>query len=599
MASGHEDGAAPEREARRGWWARLGRARNATATPPSGDDPRPALPSALESSGVWLIADAASAPLAAREGTLAGAEAVAELESTGPLRAVSLVPIDGPPPETPPAPVAAHASGGAVVRGTLSLILREGFLRVVVLAANVALARILVPQVFGVFVILGFFNTFLTTFGAFGLGPAIVQRREEPKREELAALFTFQVAVAAVLVLLIGLLAPLLASAYHLGDQGVWLIRVMAFSFLLISASSTPMALLERRLAFGRIAMIEVSSGVIYQAVAVALALVGVGVWSLVVGTLASGVVWLGATYLAEHWVPRISLRWRAIWPLVRFGLQYQVNSFISLFKDNIVSTFVAALLGATAVGYINWATTLAFYPLILVQLMGRVTFPAFARALDDRPRLQRMVEATIRYQCYVAFPAVAALAAFIPQITSVIFTDKWQPAVPLVYFFLIPTVTSAVTWPLIAGLNALGRPDLVWRLMLLWLVLDWALGVTFVLRFGYVGFAIANACVTLSSVATVILFKRFQPLRLLRNIVPPSVSMLLTTGIFLLVDHMRTPSGLLPLALDGVAVFVVFIVIEAIIDRHFVADVRYVLGAVFSRLRPRSAPVEAEAVSR
>lgn len=598
MGGGQADGT-PTGHRWHGRWPR----RHGRASPASSRDALPVVPSALASSGVWLLPDASSAPLTAREGALAGPEPQVEFDSAGRLPVVrgpaSPVGMDAAAADdTPSTAVPAHASGSAVVRGSLSLILREALLRVVVLVANVALARILAPQVFGIFVILGFFNTFLTTFGAFGLGPALVQRREEPRRAELAALFTFQVSVAAVLVLILGLVAPLLAAAYHLGSEGIWLIRVMALSFLLISAASTPMAVLERRLAFGRIALIEVSSGVTYQAIAVALAALGLGVWSLVIGTLASGVIWLVATYLATRWLPRVSFHWRAIWPLVRFGLHYQVNSFLSLVKDNIASTFVAALLGAAAVGYINWATTLAFYPLIIVQLMGRVTFPAFARALDDRARLRRMVEATIRYQCYVAFPVMAALVAFIPQITTLIFTAKWQPAIPLVYFFMLPTLTSTVTWPLIAGLNALGRPDLVWRLMVMWLALDWALSIPLVLHFGFVGFAVANACVALSSVVTVVLFKRYQPLRLRGNVIPPTISLLLTTGVFLLVDHLRGPVTLVALALDGVAVFVVFAVIEALIDRHFVADVRYVLGAVFSRLRPRPAPVEAEVIS-
>ena len=64
---------------------------------------------------------------------------------------------------------------------------REMCLKVVVLAATVALARLLAPAEFWVFVVLSFFNAFLVTFGSFGLAASVVQRREAPTRPELAA----------------------------------------------------------------------------------------------------------------------------------------------------------------------------------------------------------------------------------------------------------------------------------------------------------------------------------------------------------------------------------------------------------------------------
>lgn len=483
--------------------------------------------------------------------------------------------------------------GGKVVRSVASLLLREGFLKIVVLAANIVLARLLVPSDFGIFVILGFFNSFLVTFGAFGLAAALVQRHQPPQREELGALFTFQVVVAALLVVMAEIAAPTLASVYHLGEEGEWLIRAMALGFLLTSAAATPMALLERRLAFGRVALVDVSIGVLYQALAIGLALVGFRVWSLVIATLASNILGALLTYGAAGWRPHISLRWRPIFPLIGYGLKYQANSFISLLKDNITPTFVAFVAGAAAVGYINWASTLAFYPILIVNLIGRVTFPAFSRVANDRARLQEMIEATIRIQAYIIFPIVAALAVFAPYITSVIFTDKWQPAVPVLYFMLVSTALSGVSTPLVAGLNALGKPGVISRLMFMWLILDWGLIVPLVLKFGIAGYGVANAIVALSGIVTVAIFKRHQPVRFVRSFFVP----VLTAGVsglaFLAIRWEQPPTTIAPLVAQALGLCALFAALEAVADRRFVADLRYLVGAIRGRSASRLSAAE------
>jgi|GEM_PF-278897 len=491
-----------------------------------------------------------------------------------------------PMPVVPAAPVSIPNphSGKSIIRSAVSLIVREGLLRIMMLAANVFLARLLSPSIFGIFVVLTFFNSFLSTFGTFGLGAALVQRKEEPEHSELSALFTFQFVIALALVVVAFVVAPVLSSTYHFGEQGIWLIRSMAISFLLTSAGSVPVALMERHLAFGRIAIIEVINGFVFQALAVLLAWRGFSIWSLVVATLASSICSFIASYMAGGWWPRLSFRFRMIWPIVRFGMQYQVNGIISLLKDNISPTFVVAVVGAAAVGFINWAATLAYYPLIVTDLIGRVMFPAFSRVVHDRKQLQHMVESTIRVHCYVVLPMAVALGALAPYITHVVFTDKWMPAVPLIYYMLVSTFISGISRPLIAAFNALGKPNVVSRLMILWFVLDWGLIVPLVLWQGFVGYAMANALVSFSIVVTVRLYKRYEPVRMIQSIAKPTIIAAVSGGAVFVYSRINPPDSLLLLAVDGLAVCVLYVGLEALLDRSFVSDVRFLISSFRAR---------------
>lgn len=482
----------------------------------------------------------------------------------------------------------APAGANTLVKGAASLIVREGILRVAVLAANVILARVLNPRDFGVFAILEFFNVFLATFGTFGLGPSIVQRREEPSKSELASLFTFQTGIAAILVIVASSLAPELASRYNLGTSGTWLVSAMAVGFLFSSSAATPMALLERRMAFGRVALAEVTTGVLFQVIAVGLAIAGLGVWSLVVGTVVSNGIGAAITFAVAGWMPHISFRFRHVLSIIWFGLQFQVNTFISLMSGYIAPTFVSLVLGAAAVGYITWATTLAFYPLIFVYLIGRVTFPMYARSIDDKPRLQRILEGTIRVQSYVICALAAIIVGLAPELTVTIFGNKWLPAVPLLYFLVINTVFSMVNNALTTALNALGKPTVVTKLMLMWLVLDWSIIVPFVLWKGIIGYAMAQALISLTVVIVTRVFRHYQSVRIFSSVAAPIVSAGFAGGLIWLLSQKVPANNILLLTAESGVTVAMFVLFEVVIDRHFFHDVRIVVREVLVRAKER-----------
>lgn len=472
----------------------------------------------------------------------------------------------------------------ALVRGTLSLIMREGILKVVVLGANILLARLLAPQDFGVFTVLSFFIGFLSTFGAFGLAAAVVQRRPDPTRAELAALLTFQLVTGALFVAIAYLCAPALVAVYQLGPDGVWLIRVMAVSFLLASAGATPMALLERRLAFGRVAVIEVSAGLASQGLAVGLAFAGFGVWCLVAAALTSASLTTLVAFPLAGWRPTLSLRWRRILPMVGFGMRYQAVNILALIKDSARPTFVAAVLGTTALGYFGFAETLAFYPVILSSIVSRVMFPAFSRTADDRERLQQMVEAALRVQAYFSYPAVALLAAFAPWVTMVVFTAQWLPAVPLIRVLSISTVTATINVTLITALNALGKPHVALRFMVMWLIVLWTATLVLVPLLGLFGCALADAAVSVTLIVVIAAFRRHLPARVVGSLALPLLSAAVAGGASYALSQWEPPATLALLAGEAIAGLLAFIASELVLDMRFRRDVHAIVCMVFTR---------------
>lgn len=416
---------------------------------------------------------------------------------------------------------------------TPSLVVRKALQSVVALGARQALgyalngigiallARLLTPSEFGLYAIITFALSFLTSFGDAGLGASLIREPGEPAEKDYRSIFTVQQMLVVAVVALFWLASPSVALAYHLPDKGAWLFRLAALSLLVTSFQVIPQIRLERRLAFDKLALVEVGMAFVYNSTAVILAWRGWGAMSFALAMVARSAAGVLLVNLVGPWRIGWAWDWTRVRQHLRFGVPYQGIAFVSLVKDSIAPVFVGLMLGASQVGYINWASTVAVYPVVVLAALQRIYLPAYSRMQEHREELGRLVEQTLRATHGVAAPLAVLTFVLIEPITHVVFGDKWLVALPLFYFFWIPNIFSPTSAPLMALLNALGRSRTTFSFALLWMLGTWALGVPLILLLGARGYAMACAAV---SFTTILLFKVAQAqvsFRALAPIVP------------------------------------------------------------------------------
>jgi O-antigen/teichoic acid export membrane protein len=240
----------------------------------------------------------------------------------------------------------------------------------------------------------------------------------------------------------------------------------------------------------------------------------------------------------------------------------YQGSVLIVLAGDAVVPTFVAAWSGVAAVGFLNWAATLAFLPLQVVSVAGRVLFPALASLQADTDRFAEATARALNRVTAVLYPAAALLFAGAEPVVSLIFGEAWLPAVPAVRLFCLSAIVGGTSTIFVHALYSLGRADVVFRLNLAGAGLLWTVTVVLVPWVGFVGFALASAihaCAGLSYAALSV--RRLVPVRVLPAVrVPLAASLGSATVLAALVSvwiH-DLPSLLIAGAVSAVA-YVVF----------------------------------------
>ena len=374
------------------------------------------------------------------------------------------------------------------------LLMRQVLTKLIFLVANIALARLLVPEIFGVYAIVSFIVQFFSIFGEIGLGAALIQRKNQLEQCELSSIFWFQQAVAGCMAIILILAAPFLVTLYpSLPPVGVWLVRVMAVSLVVSSVKSVSVLQLERNLDFSRIAHIDIIESISFHAVAVGFAFAGCGVWSFVIAAICRSVASVVVVFSCFSWRPGFEFDFAAVRQLLRFGIPYQGNNVLGFLKDAVTPIFVGVYAGAAAVGLLDWAKNFAFAPLMLSGIFGRVAFPTFSRIQEHRESLARTVERSIRMLTLIMFPITAVMLASAPELIQLVYTAKWLPALPAFYFFCTSPIVIGIVLPMYSAILSLGNSKVLLWMMMMMLLLEWGIGIPAVLYAGFNGISFSQ----------------------------------------------------------------------------------------------------------
>lgn len=409
-----------------------------------------------------------------------------------------------------------------IISSFLSLTFRRAILLAInFFTINIILARILPVSTIGVFNIANSILAFFTFFSDIGLAAALIQKKNI-NQDDLKTTFTIQEVIAFLITAAVFVLAPTLASFYKLDEGGMWLVRALAISFFLVSLKVIPIVLLERNLDFKPIVLVEITETIIFNGLLIALTFTNFGIFAFSLASLSRSISGVLGIYLVAPWKVSLGLSKLSAKSLLNFGLPFQVNSILALLKDKLVPLVVAKMVGPTGVGYITWAQSLAFLPLEVMNIMIRVTFPAFSRLQDNPKELKRTLEDALFFTALILYPMLFGLIAIAPSFINYVVSSKWQSALPLIYLFSIGYFWATLSSPFTNFLNATGRIKTTLKLMVMWTALEWILSPILTLYFGFLGVGIASLIISPTALIPIFIIKKTVDVEIIKNIWKP-----------------------------------------------------------------------------
>jgi PST family polysaccharide transporter len=465
-------------------------------------------------------------------------------------------------------------------RGVVLLGVRSVAVQLVVLVGNVQLYRLLSPAEFGTFAIVQFAIGVFALFGDAGLAAALIQKHAEPSPRELSSTWTLQLLVGVVALVVLAGAAPFVVAIWpNMPASSTAILRCLAFGFLLTMLRVVPTLLMERKLRFGRLAALEFVLTLGFYVPAVVLARQGMGALALGYAIVIQGVLGVVGAFALEPFRPRLGLEREVIAPVLRFGVAFQAKHVFGFALNAVLPIYAGAALGQAALGQLGWAQATGFFPVRLVQLIGRVGFPLFSRLQGDRGRFVRAVERSLHVCALGTFVFVALVFGIGAPLVRVIFTERWLPSLPLLYVYTGAISLGFITPVFMPVIDSMGKPRIGTWLSAFFMVLVWVLAPLGVWLDGTLGFALAYAAmVVIGNVAITVVVRRLLPELAVVSLLLPAALAALVTALVGRVVLTGWIDGPLRLVLSIAALIVVFAAAVLLFDRRALSDVRSLL---------------------
>lgn len=325
---------------------------------------------------------------------------------------------------------------------------------------TVALARILMPADFGLMAVAGAVIGVLALVVDLGFSQAVIHFDEMPV-EHRASLYWLNMGLAVVLMALLMLAAPLLGMAYHSAPL-TELLRWVALVFPLTATGQQLRALAERELRFDVLAINNVVAAAVALVCAVVAALLGAGVYALVVGALTSAALnsALAWARLPAAYRPTRHFRLGDAKPYLGFGGYLVGESLLNVLHRN-ADVFVGGLVvGPGPIGLYSVPRDLSLRGAMIVNsVVTKVGFPVMSRVKHEPERLKAIYLQTLHMTASVNFPLYVALGMFASEVVNLLYGTQWHEAATYLRILAAWGLIRSVGNPVGSLIYATGRP--------------------------------------------------------------------------------------------------------------------------------------------
>ena len=287
------------------------------------------------------------------------------------------------------------------------------------LLVQIALARILVPEEYGIIAIVTAFISVAEIIAISGLGTALVQKKT-PDKEDYSTIFSASMLLSVLLYAVLFVSAPIVSKFY--GNSSITLLlRVHSLVVFSQSYLAVVNAYVQKQFEFKKSCLGNLLAIIIAGVIAILAAYRGAGVWSLVIYSMLASICAVIIVQSFVSWHPGIKFEIKRFRILFSFSWKVLISTLIGTLLENIYNLTIGKFYGDTTLGYYKQGNT---YPdAILGQTrtaIGAVIFPIFASLQDDRKALCASIKKMTHLSAVVIFPLAFGLIAVAKPFVSV-----------------------------------------------------------------------------------------------------------------------------------------------------------------------------------
>lgn len=329
---------------------------------------------------------------------------------------------------------------------------------------GIILARLLLPEDYGLIGIISIFMAISTTITDSGFRSALIQKKNRDEKD-FSTVFFFNIVVAILFYIILFFAAPLI-SLFFENEALTLLIRVSMISIIINSFAVVQIAKFSIDLDFKTQTKATIISILISGSVGISMAYYGFGVWALVTQSILRCIVNVILLCFYSRWIPLDGFHKDRFKSLFSFGYKLLISSLLETIYRNIYLIIIGKFFTIKELGFYTRAKQFSDFPSSnLTQILDRVTFPLLSKIQNDKQKLTEKYRLLIGYSSLVFFPIMILLLTLAKPIVILVLTEKWLSVVWILQLLCVASIWYPIHALNLNILKVMGRSDLFLKL--------------------------------------------------------------------------------------------------------------------------------------
>ena len=343
------------------------------------------------------------------------------------------------------------------------------------LLVELVLARILLPEQYGVIAMVAVFITVFNVFVDSGLGNALIQKKDADDLD-FSSVFWFNVVWCVVLYGVLFLISPLVASFYH-REELTQILRVLGLQIVISGVKNVYQAYVSRTMQFRKFFFSTLGGTVGAAVIGITMAYRGYGVWALVAQQLFNVLTDTVILTITVKWHPKRIFSFERLKGLLSYGWKLLLSALLDTLYNEARSLIIGRKYTSEDLAFYNRGE---LFPQVIAANVNTsidsVLLPTMSREQDERDKVRAMTRRAIMTSTYIMAPLMIGIACIGTLLVRLILTEKWLPCVPYLQIFCASMLFFPIHTANLNAIKALGRSDLFLKLEILKKVIGIAL---------------------------------------------------------------------------------------------------------------------------
>lgn len=336
--------------------------------------------------------------------------------------------------------------------------------QIVSFVVSVILARILLPEEYGIVSILTIFISILNLFLDSGFKNALIQKVDADEID-YSTVFYFNVLMGFILYALLFLFAPLISRFYGIKQMTLY-IRVMSLTLIIGGFNGVQTAIVAKRMEFKRFFYSSLAGTLVSAVIGIAMAYMGMGIWALIAQRLIDQLVDTIVLWFSVKWKPIFVFSVKRLKPMFLYGSKLLGSSLLNSLTTNLSGLIIGKAYSSDLLAYYDKGRRIPNLVVDNLQTaVQSVLFPVLSQYQNEQKQVKHILRVSFMTSAYCIFPCMMGIGICARLIIRILYTETWISMVPYLQlwcfifaFYLMHTAQLQV-------IQALGRSDLILKI--------------------------------------------------------------------------------------------------------------------------------------